>query len=210
MFGQSSETSWVRRHFEVVVAILLGITAVIGAFSAFKQSNLDSSATVALSKAGQLRTAATGYLSIANQYNLSDQAIMLEYEQAKHTGQPEYAAFIMQRMMNQNIKDTVAWWESHPEVTSPFAEGSPYNQSMYAKAKKTNELADQQMVEYGLYDKKSNGFSKAVTLLAVSLFMFGIAAVVSRHSVRIGASVIGLIVIGLAFVVLFATHAIEI
>lgn len=57
----------------------------------------------------------------------------------------------------------------------------------------------------GVGDDRATGYIKVVTLLAVSLFMFGFAAVVSRVSLRLSALVIGIGVMGWSFFILVRT-----
>lgn len=211
MATEAEETSpdgrfdWLRRHADVIVAVLLGLAAILGAGASFRQSLDDGSAALALSAAEQLRTGATAYLQQANQKQSADLQILLEYEQATHTGQAEYATYLRDRAMDDNLRRTVAWWDLHPEATNPFVDGSPYVEPLYVKAAAANAEADAKMEEYANYDDRATGYIKVVTLLAVSLFMFGIAAVVSRVSLRLSALVIGIGVMGWSFFILVRT-----
>ena len=194
--------SWMVRHSDVILAVLLGLAAILGAGATYRQTVDDGNAARSLSEASQLRTAASGDLAIGNQKLNADLQVVLQYEQAVHTGQAEYAAFIWGQLMDANLRSTVDWWEAHPEASDPFGDGTPYAEPSYDAAVASNAEADARMELYVKYDARAINYTKTVTLLAVSLFMFGIAAVVTRTSIRFGAMSVGLVVIVWAFILL--------
>lgn len=206
--------SFFHQHVELIVAILLGLVAIVTAYASFQSSLYDGKMTQSYTIGTNLATEAESlYLEGNQQYvqdaqlydHLTDLAIdatssdpaIAEAAQAKYdvlyfqSVYPEFDAAI-QWADEQNAAD--------PEFYYSPLDNEDYQNALFAGYADQKEEAQKITAEGDEANALSDRLTLNTVLMAVSLFLLGVAAVVRGYSVK-------LVLVGVAMVI-FLTAAV--
>lgn len=177
------------RRLELLTVILLGLAAMATAWAAFQASAFDGKVVEGFTDANLTLSDANAYYSEGDQTYIGDQMLFLEYERALNEEDEEYALFIKDSLMRDELIAAIEWWEE-PEnfqaYYSPFVEENPnYVISSYTEAEALVEDTDVSYDE--AKDAAGNGdtYNLIAVLLAASLFALGIAGSIRAMPVRL-------------------------
>jgi len=198
-----------RRRFniELVVVILLGIASVATAYASFQSSLWDSVMTSSYTRAQQTKTEAEStYLEANQQYAqdaqtysqlvilgvdaLSADPVLVESAETKITA-------LSMTSVDEVLEAALAW----SNATGDY----PLNSDDYLESRFGDyRVLQDQAAEYITRGDQANGHGDRLTLytvlLAVALFLLGIAAVVASPTIKRGLIVIGGTVTAVAIV----------
>ncbi len=172
----------VRSFVEVAATILLGLAAILTAWSAYQAVVYSGESLEAFSQSSLKAVEAQKNLGSGDLYWTEDVIVFLEYQKALRSGDSEFAQYL-KGLMSPNLVEGIAWWEAQPSPrpASPFVEGSP---------EWTNEFYDRQVIlereaAAAFAQAQEDGargdqFTLATVLYAVVLFFAGIATAVRR------------------------------
>jgi hypothetical protein len=177
------------RRLELLTVILLGLAAMATAWAAFQASAFDGKVVEGFTDANLTLSDANAYYSEGDQTYIGDQMLFLEYERALNEEDEEYALFIKDSLMRDELIAAIDWWEQ-PEnfdaYYSPFVEENPtYIISSYSEAEALVENTD---ISYDdAKDAAGNGdtYNLIAVLLAAALFALGIAGSIRALPVRL-------------------------
>jgi hypothetical protein len=151
-------------RLELVIAILLGLAAIVGALATYLGHVSEGHSIKRFNQAVQSVNDANLFYTQGNQRLIQDQAIFLEYAKAAVQNQDVFAAYVQKTLMDDTLKKMVTWWETGTNTkkyASPFVDADPYfSIAEYAKA---SEL-DKQTTERFAEGKKDEDTSNSYTL----------------------------------------------
>ncbi len=197
---------------EIMAGIVLGIAAVVAAFAAYQGALADGNSLEGYTSSTQHLSDANFFYNASAQQFARDQQLFLAYAQALNTpGQEGVADYIQSSLMDPNLAEAVTWWNTTEEALTPFddLEGNPYTDEAAVQADIEQELAGTTFAEGAQANETGDRFELAGVILAIALFLGGIATLVS--STRLGwtlMSVGALALVGGAILVISALSAI--
>jgi uncharacterized protein HemX len=180
---------------EVLIAVVLGVAAVMTAFAAY-QANLANGATLAAFQEGSAiyDDANQQYLE-GNQQVANDVNIFTQYAIAKERGEDDVAAYIKDGLMDDPLPAaTEEWEEADGEIPSAI-EADAYEVAAYDEAEKLVEQGDAQFAEAKTKGEEGDNFTLATVILAVALFFGGVAGVTRSHLISVSAVLCGAVLV---------------
>jgi hypothetical protein len=213
--------SFLRRHTEVILAILLGLVSVATAYSSFQAALYDGKVIEANTEATTLATEAESlYLEGNQQYvqdaqlfdRLTDLRLDMENPDAaiSAAAQIKYDTIYFQSVSEEfdaAIQAADALNASDPDFYYSPLDDEDYQAFLFGGYAETKDRADAALSQAGEFGASGDRLTLTTVLMALSLFLLGISAVVKAFRVRLilGAVSIAifLIALGLTFTVPF-------
>jgi hypothetical protein len=182
-------------RLELVIAVLLGLAAMVGALAAYLGHVAEGHSIKHFNQAVRSTNDANLFYTQGNQRLIQDQAIFLEYARAAVLHQTVFAAYVQKTLMSDELKKAVGWWttgKNTDKYASPFVDADPvYTIAEYAKAAGLDKQTREGFNEGRRDEDTSNRYTLIEVLIASALFLYGIAAVTRRHSIKLGFLVLG-------------------
>lgn len=189
---------------ELIIVILLGIVSVVTAYASFQAALYDSQMAGAYTKGQQEGTAAESLYLEANQQYILDvqnwsQLTLLSIDMEStdpvlaQSATDKFDTLYFQSV-GEDLDAAITWSieenDANPEVfTSPF-DNEDYMDAMFSPYADSKAVADKLIAEGDEYNSLSDKLTLNTVLMAISLFLLGVAAVVrSRRSQIVLASV---------------------
>ena len=176
----------------IAAAVLLGLSAVLTAWSAYRESLTTDLVLRSYSEMQAL-------IALANdRYNLRDQQESLEVEvfltwAVSDAAGNEPAKVALESVMSDELAAAMAWWAEQPEETrppTPFTTDNPAHAQL--PSVKLIEEGDAYMAEADTAraaaeeaDAVSDRFDLAQVFFAIVLFVAGLATIVQRRSIQL-------------------------
>jgi hypothetical protein len=184
-----AHASRIDQRLELLTVVLLGLAAMATAWAAFQASAFDGKVTEGFTDANLNLSDANAYYSSGDQTWISDQMLFLEYQRALNEEDTEYAEFIRESMMRDELITAIEWWEE-PEnfenYWSPFVEENPtYTISDYADAEALLVDTDDSYDEAKDAAGHGDTYNLIAVLLAAALFALGIAGSFRAMPIRL-------------------------
>lgn len=193
---------------EVVIAILLGIAAILTAWATFQSSQLSGSVVALYSQGIRLADAASQDYNDATAAEVADESIFLEYTKSLHTGQKKMAVYIHGSLMSPELAAAIDWWEGQPHSSTnptPFTKANPHwSVPQFDTARQKDAQAEAKFDEADHIDALATTFDILSIIIAISLFLFGVASLVRQDRIKIGLSIVGTLL--LAFSIIRLIH----
>ena len=171
---------------EIVLAILLGVAAILTAWSTFQSAQLGSAMTAAYSEGIRVSDAASQAFNDASANDIADQALFLEFAKASQAGEEETALYIEESLMSEELAAAVDWWFEQPEsagYATPFTEENPnWSTALYD---------DAEALEAEQKDSLGSDFDILAIIIALALFLFGVASLVRQQRIKVGLGAVG-------------------
>jgi hypothetical protein len=187
--GAASEARTPR--FEILIAVLLGVTALMTAGAAFLADRDDGQQLLFLQQAATTQSEANDAFANGDQVRALDQAIFIEYALAAQQGDDDLAGYLLQ--FSPDLQDAIEVWADDPNGgETPFSGNSPaYYPARWEDGETLREQAAQEFERGDFYDQRGDKFVAATVLLAVALALFGVASVIWFRRWRLGLTVGG-------------------
>ncbi len=185
----------VERHghlwLEIAIAVVLGMTAVATAFSAY-ESGKSARETVAHYNQGiRDSSLSTGVLLEAEQTLANDRSLFLQYVSAAQTNR-DLARYYLNSLMSPQLRAAIVWWANQDKYKSPFVDANPkYKQEDFILGSKLGERSNALFEDAKKTHKTSNRYELVTVILAAALFMLGVAGVMRHRGLRIAFFAIG-------------------
>ncbi len=180
---------------EIVLAILLGVAAILTAWSTFQSAQLASAMTAAYSEGIRVSDAASQAFNDASATDVADQALFLEFAKASQAGEEDTALYIHDSLMSEELAAAVDWWIDQPDsagYATPFTEDNPnWSTAMFDDAEALDAEAQAQFDEAEKKDSLGSDFDILAIIIALALFLFGIASLVRQQRIKIGLGAVG-------------------
>lgn len=203
--SQAGPTDQVKRHqllitrgIEIATIVLLSITAMVTAFSAYEAARLGTSMSVKLGQANTRRVLASRADTIAGQQTTIDVNLFTNWLNAYAIGNENLVKFYEERFRVEFTPAFQAWLATDPK-NNPNAPKSPFSMPEYQlskllEAEKLDEEAAQLNDEAMAANDKRDGYALTTVLLASVLFFVGISQRVKWFPLQIAMVLVGLFV----------------
>ncbi len=192
-------------RFDAFLAIVLGIASIAAAWSAFQSGSLGGDALTLQNQSIKTSDAASQQFTDGSQQQATDRALFFEYAKAAQDDNDDLAGYLKESLMDDNLVAAITWWEGQPDTedsaASPFVEENPaYVVAGHVEGVRLDEEAAKEFAKAGDLNTRGGKFELAIVLLAVALFLFGVASVFRVRSIRYGAAGVGLVILAIAMV----------
>lgn len=199
----------------IAAAVLLGMAAVLTAWSAYRAS-LTSDLVLKNYSEQQAATALANDAYIrSGQERQQELTLFVDaaVEANKEDGSATLFNYLTQGIMSKELYAAFKWWQEEPEKTTPPTPFVPENpefenlpsEVLLAEGQANDDKAEVSRVAAEKADADSDRFDLANVFFAVVLFVAGLTTIVQRRSIQIGflaLSVVGLVA---GFIVLATT-----
>ena len=204
----------------IAAAVLLGIAAVLTAWSAYRESLTSDQVLKGYSEQQATLALANDAYIRAGQERQQELTLFLDAAvaavSADATGDEVAAGlfeYLTEDIMSDELYAAFAWWRDEPEETSPptpFVEQNPAfanlpSQTLLAEGQAYDEQAEGFRLAAEEADANSDRFDLANVFFAVVLFIAGLTTIVQRRSIQIGFLAISAVGLVAGFAVLATT-----
>ena len=191
----SESRSTFKDRVEQIIAVMLGLAAIITAWTAFQSSQLGDKVQESFSEGIRSSDQASQEYNTAIATDNQDQAIFLEYAKALVSEDEVTATYIQESLMSPELAAAVEWWIEQPDDTgpdSPFVEENPnWDDSSWATAADLDVEAQQYFDSARQADADGDKFDLLEVIVTLSLFLFGIASLVRQQKIQVGLAAVG-------------------
>ena len=186
-------------RMEILIAVLLGIAAIVTAWCSFQASQLGDVVQKSFSEGIRAADAASQAYNSAITNDIRDQTLFLEFAKAAQADDEETALYVLETLMPPELAAAVEWWSAQPDDSgfdSPFVEENPeWSNALYEEAAALDETSQAFFDAADEADNDADGFDLLTVILALALFFLGVAGLSRQRKVMIGLSAIGIVVI---------------
>lgn len=195
-------------NMEIIVVVMLGIVSVVTAYASFQAALYDSQMAGAYTKGGNASTAAESLYLEANQTYIQDVQLVSTLTQLGIDTESTDAAIaaganakfdeIYFQSVSEDLDAAITWAdaenEADPETfTSPF-DNEDYMNTLFSPYAESQEEAEKLVAEGDTYNTLSDRLTLNTVLMAISLFLLGVAAVVKKRRSQIALTAIGTVI----------------
>jgi len=176
-----------KHRIELCAAILLGLAATMTAYAAYRASIVGDGVLQGYSDANQSMQEGYDSLSAGDQASNFEQSLFLQYAVEFAAGNDDGALYLRETMGPEMLA-LVEVWENDPDdtIATPFegdyAEIDDLQSTLfYAEGDDLLETASVQRSDAEGADGQSDIFELSTVLVAITLFLAGIAALITVH-----------------------------
>lgn len=184
-----------KDRVEQVIAVMLGLAAIITAWAAFQSGQLGDKVQESFSEGIRLSDQASQEYNTAIATDNQDQALFLEYAKALVAEDEITATYISESLMSPELFAAVEWWIEQPDETgpdSPFVEENPnWDNTSWATAAELDAEAQQYFDIAKESDSDGDRFDFLEVIVTLALFLFGVASLVRQQKIQVGLAVAG-------------------
>ena len=192
--NSESKTSF-KDRVEQIIAVMLGLAAIITAWTAFQSSQLGDKVQESFSEGIRSSDQASQEYNTAIATDNQDQGIFLEYAKALVAEDEVTATYIQESLMSPELAAAVEWWIEQPDDTgpdSPFVEENPnWDDSSWNTAADLDVEAQQYFDSARQADADGDEFDLLEVIVTLSLFLFGVASLVRQQKIQVGLAAVG-------------------
>lgn len=174
--GRSQPT---RRRLEIIATVLLSITTVVTAWSAYQSSRWNGDMATLFNRAGVARTQETQQLMLANNQTTIDVGVFLNYAEAISAENTALADFLYARLRPEMRVAVDAWLATDP-LHNPDAPATPFEMPEYRlaareEAARLNALAEEESAAALIANQQGDDYTLLTIIFAATLFFAGIS-----------------------------------
>jgi hypothetical protein len=209
----SADQTTLDHRIEIIAAVILSVTTILTAWTAFQSSKWSGVQAIAFSEAGANRTESVRSSTLAGQQTAIDVALFTQWVQATATENDDLGDFVRERFRPEFVPAFETWLASDPldnpeAASSPFAEAD-YELAAAAEAERLEQLAEQRAQDARDANQRSDNYVLMTVLFAVVLFFVGVGTRFESVQVRIG--LLSLAIVGMASgIAILSTFPVEI
>lgn len=186
-------------RFEVLIAALLGLAAALTAFAGYQASLLDGETLKSFQEANRTVSDANTFYTQGNQVSAEDHTLFAEYAKANFAKNDDLAEYL-ETLMRPELVAAIRWWEDPANEANagetPFGDENPkYEVSDFAEAEELTATTDKLFAKAAVDDDRGDQYTLVTVILALSLFLLGIAGVARQSRLRVGMVIIGTVVL---------------
>lgn len=210
-----SSLAFLRANMEVVIAILLGLVSIATAYCSFQSSLYGGNQMHSYTIGSTLATEAESLYLEGNQQYVQDAQLYDRLTDLKldmenpdpaisAAAQVKYDTIYFQSVSSDF--DKAIKWADEKNAADPAVYSSPlgnedYQASLFATYSDTKDKAEKTIAEGDTANTYGDKFTLATVIMAVSLFLLGIGAVVSVFRIKLIMAAIGVAIFIVAAVV---------
>ncbi len=206
--------SFLRKHVEVIIAVLLGLISIATAYASFQSSLYDGNMTQAYTTGSNLSTEAESLYLEGNQQYVQDAQLLdrltdLQLDMANpdpaiaDAAQIKYDLIYFQSVSEDFDKAIVAadaLNESDPDLYYSPLDDEDYQAALFGTYAETKDQAVASIADGDNANTLSDKLTLATVVMAISLFLLGIAAVVGAFRIKLIMGSIAIVIFVMAAV----------
>jgi hypothetical protein len=175
-----------RDRFEIAIAALLGLAAVLAAVTGYQASLRDGDTVKSFNEGIRATNDANAFYNEAFQTVSRDQALFLEFAKAVQEDQNDLSEYLYTSIMDDNLRGAVDEWQADKtdEIATPI-DAPKYTVEQQGEAERLSKLTDAKFAEARAIDDEGDKFSLVGVIVASSLFFLGIAGVMSNRRTKL-------------------------
>jgi hypothetical protein len=191
---------------EVVITVALGLAAVVTALSLYLNERSDHESQVKFNETIEHVNASTASATQAVQMSAQDHSVFAVYSSLYYDKGPNFASYLIETAMSERLRKMVHWWaNTKGSGRTPFTKKNPYYTHPDAKlAAHETEAAEAAFADAKAAQNDASDYVLIEVILATALFLYGIAGVTRRFTIRIGTLGAGAFIFVIACVLLIA------
>ncbi|MBU1588339.1 MAG: hypothetical protein KKH51_10390 [Actinobacteria bacterium] len=205
--------SFLRKHTEVIIAILLGVVSIATAYASFQSSLYGGQQAQAYTVGTNLSTEAESLYLENNQTFVQNSQLWQTLTELRldianpdpaisEAAQIKYDTIYFQSVSDDfgaAIERADAENEANPDFYVDPSDDEDYQASLFTEYADTKDKADKTIKEGDLANTYGDRDTLATVIMAVSLFLLGIAAVVTAYRVKLimGAVAVAIFVVAI-------------
>jgi hypothetical protein len=193
--GSTTEpTAFLPRNIELIIAILLGLVAMITAWASFQSSLWDGNMTQSYTNGSNLATEAESLYLEGNQQYVQDaqlivtlRELQLQAEAGDPVAQAQFDTIYFESVsedLDGAIQRADAENAANPDFYVSPLDDEDYQAALFGAYAETSEQADATIAEGDVANTQADKLTLNTVLLALSLFLLGIAAIVKRNLIK--------------------------
>ena len=195
-------------HSELIVVILLGLVSVETAYTSFQSSLYGGQSANRIAQAGASETAAESLYLEGNQQYVQDTAVVLQLAQLKLDTQSADATVAADAQAKYDelkfigvsdalgvaITSAEALDKTETDVYHDPQDDEAYQNSLFSAYDEEHAKSLALKAEGDSYNDRGDLLGFTTALMAITLFLLGVAAVVRRERTRLTLTVIGMVI----------------
>ena len=201
---QIADPKWSDDRIQILIAILLGVAAILTAWFSLEAANVGDEVQKNYSTGIRTADEATTLYTIADSTATSDRILFLEFAKAKVTGDTDLAEYIRASLMSPDLVAAISWWEKQPDeagYNSPFVNENPkLSTKLIDSADEVDASARRSFSKAEESDRITDDFDQMAVIMAIALFFLGIAGLASNRRMTIIMLSFGSIILVLALI----------
>ena len=211
--AHNSEQTPLERYLEWTAVIILSITTVLTAWTAFQSTKWSGVQANAYAQAGAYRVESSRASTQAGQQSAVDVDTFIAWTDAVASGQEDLADFFFERFRDEFKPAVEAWLATNP-IENLDAPATPFVMPEYslaatAESERLVQLAEEQAEEARDANQRGDNYVAMTVVFAAVLFFLGISTKFEDFGPR--AALTGLGVLGmLAGIGILATFPVEV
>lgn len=195
--------------FEIITAIILSLSTVASAWSAYQSGAWNKVEKDLLFESSQLRSESMRSSSAAMQYKAIDVSMFLEFAQAYSQENTRLSDFIYQRF-RPGMRTAVDAWMALDPLINPNAPAAPFYMEEYVLAQEIAAEdflahAEEKTFDAGEAAENSDTYSKLTVLFAATLFFAGITTKFESVRIRLVMVILAIISFSTGLVVIITS-----
>lgn len=186
-----SKQSLFRSHTELIVAILLGLVSIATAYATFQAALWDGNMTKAYTAGSNYQTEAESLYLEANQQYVQDSQLLsrltelqLDIAAGVPGAQDKYDTLYFQ-YVSPELETAIQWSEEQiaadPEFWYDPQANEDYQDALFGPYAEAKETGLATIAEGDVANNYSDRLTLNTVLMAISLFLLGVAAVTRNH-----------------------------
>jgi hypothetical protein len=186
-----SKQSFFRSHTELIVAILLGLVSIATAYATFQAALWDGNMTKAYTAGSNYQTEAESLYLEANQQYVQDSQLLsrltelqLDIAAGVPGAQDKYDTLYFQ-YVSPELETAIQWSEEQiaadPEFWYDPQANEDYQDALFGPYAEAKETGLATIAEGDVANNYSDRLTLNTVLMAISLFLLGVAAVTRNH-----------------------------
>ena len=217
----STPNTFLRRNVEVILAILLGLIATVTAYASFQSSLYDGNQAQAYTNGTNLSTEAESVYLEANQQfvqdtqlfdRLTDLRLDIENPDAaiSAAAQEKYDVIYFQSVSDE-FGAAIEWADAQNAADEEFyyspLDNEDYQDFLFGPYGELKAQAEATVAEGDLANTYGDRLTLTTVMMAISLFLLGIAAVVRQFKVQLILGGVAIVIFVVAAVIMLAVPA---
>jgi hypothetical protein len=188
----------VHGDLELLIVFLLGIVSVATAYASFQSALYDSQMAGAYARGSNAQTEAESLYLEANQQYIQDVqtwARLTELTTDMDSADPELAAAASAKFdsiyfvsVNEDFEAAIAWSneqnDADPSTYTSPVDSEDYQQALFGAWAEEDDKSEKLLKDGDLYNGYSDRLTLNTVLMAITLFLLGVAAVVRRRQTQ--------------------------
>lgn len=189
---------WIRGGFDLVVAVLLGLTVISIAWGAYQAELQAKDADHYFNRSDETLSTAHKVELQGDQEVSTYEQLFLDLEQARAEGRTKAVAYLRTRLITPDLMRAITWWEQQPEETRPpfpFVDANPdYVNTYYDRGTTLEEDAAHALEKAHKAEQHEIDYTIVSVVLTVALFLLGMATQIIVPRIRIGLVALGALI----------------